>query len=89
MLIVIVVGGLAGLVTAYQGIRTTAEKFDRLKFFDGVLMAIIGAVPLAVMASYDVIELNVFGYVIIFFAAIGVGVQITKTRKKTIPSLST
>jgi hypothetical protein len=87
-LIVVLLGVGAGFLTAYQGYRTTPEDFDKLKFFDGVIYGIIGSVPLAIGSAMTV-ELDVFGYVMIFFAAIGVGGQIRKTRQKTIPSNAT
>lgn len=85
---IVVIGIAAGLLVAYQGYRTTPEDFDKLKFFDGVIYAVIGSVPLAIGASLTV-NLDVFGYVTIFFAAIGVGSQIKKTRQKTIPTNAT
>lgn len=85
---VVFIGIAAGFLVAYQGYRTTPEDFDTMKFFDGVIYAVIGAVPLAIGTAMTV-NLDVFGYVTIFFAAIGVGSQIKKARQRTIPSNAT
>jgi len=79
----------AGLLLAYQGYRTTKADWDTLKFFDGVIMSVLGSVPLAIAASATSTELDMFGYVLVFFAALGIGQQITVTRKKTVPSNET
>lgn len=90
MITVVVVGALGGLLHAYQGYRTGKEDFDKLKFFDGVITCIISSVPLAIGAAVQQTAsgqpLNVFTYVLIFFASIGLGFQIQQTRKSTIPS---
>lgn len=84
--IVLLLGVGAGFLTAYQGYRTTNKDFDTLKFFDGVIMAVLGAVPLAIGAAMTQTNMGIFEYVMIFFAALGIGNQITKTRAKTVPS---
>lgn len=86
---VIGLGVGAGLLLAYQGYRTTGDDWDTLKFFDGVIMSVIGSVPLAIGAAVTATELNIFMYVAIFFAALGIGQQISATRKRTIPSNAT
>ncbi len=83
---VILLGVSAGVLAAYQGYRTTKADWDTLKFFDGVIMSVLGSVPLAITAAATGATLDLFGYVLIFFAALGIGNQITKTRKKTVPS---
>ena len=85
-IIVVLVGAFAGLLTAYQGYRTTKENWDTLKFFDGVIMAILGSVPLAIGSAITQTQLGVFEYVMIFFASLGIGVQIKYTRQPTVPS---
>ncbi len=86
---VLLLGIGAGVLTAYQGYRTTKAEWDTLKFFDGVIMSVLGSVPLAIAAAATGATLDLFGYVLIFFAALGIGNQITKTRKKTVPSNET
>ncbi len=83
---VLLLGIGAGVLTAYQGYRTTKADWDTLKFFDGVIMSVLGSVPLAIAAAATGAQLDMFGYILIFFAALGIGNQITKTRKKTVPS---
>ena len=83
---VILLGIGAGTLAAYQGYRTTKADWDTLKFFDGLIMSVLGSVPLAITAAVINTQLDLFGYVLIFFAALGIGNQITKTRKTTIPS---
>lgn len=85
---IVVIGIAAGFLVAYQGYRTTPEDFDPLKFFDGVIYSVIGSVPLAIGTAVTT-DLTVFGYVSIFFAAIGVGSQIKKTRQRTIKANAT
>ena len=84
--IVIILGVGAGFLVAYQGYRTTKEDWDTLKFFDGVIYAVLGAVPLAIGTAIIQTNLGIFEYVIVFFGAVGIGSQIQKTRKSTIPS---
>lgn len=84
-IIVVVLGIGAGALVAYQGYRTSSEDWNTLRFFDGLIMSVIGSIPLAIGAAISQTELNLFGYVAIFFSAIGVGYQITQTRKKTVP----
>ena len=90
MATVVLIGILGGLLHAYQGYRTGTEDFDKLKFFDGIIMCIIASVPLAIGAAVQQTAsgqaLNVFTYVLIFFASIGIGFQIQQSRLKTIPS---
>lgn len=83
---VILLGIGAGTLLAYQGYRTTKADWDTLKFFDGLIMSVLGSVPLAMIAAATNTSLDIFGYVLIFFAALGIGQQITVTRKKTVPS---
>ncbi len=85
-LTVLGLGVLAGVITAYQGYRTTKEPWDTLKFFDGLIMNVIGSVILAIGAAVTQTELNVFGYVAVFAGAMGIGVQINYSRRKTVPS---
>ena len=86
MLIVIVLGIGAGFLTAYQGYRTTKNDWDTLKFFDGVIMAVLGSVPLAIGSALQATQLGVFEYVMIFFASLGIGMTINRARKKTVGS---
>jgi len=86
MFVVVLLGIGAGFLTAYQGYRTTAADWDTLKFFDGVIKAVLGSVPLAIGSALTQTQLGVFEYVMIFFAALGIGVTITQARKKTIGS---
>jgi len=86
---VVLLGIGAGTLLAYQGYRTTAKDWDTLKFFDGLIMSVLGSVPLAIAAAATNTTLDMFGYVLIFFAALGIGQQVITTRKKTIPSNTT
>lgn len=88
-IIIVLLGIGAGALLAYQGYRTTAEDWDSLKFFDGLIMSVLGSVPLAIGAAITSTELNIFGYVLIFFSALGLGQQFLASRKKTIPSNTT
>lgn len=85
--IVVIIGIGGGFLTAYQGWRTSpdSETWSTLKFFDGVIQHTIAAVALAIGAAISQTEFGVFGYVTVFLAAIGAGVQINYSRQKTIP----
>ena len=85
-LIVISLGIGAGVLVAYQGYRTTKEDWDTLKFFDGVIYSVIGAVPLAIGTAITQTDLGIFGYATVFFASLGIGYQIQKSKQPTIPS---
>lgn len=86
-LIVVLIGIGGGFLTAYQGWRTSpdSETWSTLKFFDGVIQHTIAGVSLAIGAAISQTEFGLFGYVMVFFAAIGAGVQINYSRKKTVP----
>jgi len=85
--IVILLGIGGGFLTAYQGWRTSPENetWSTIKFFDGVIQHSIAGVSLAIGAAVSQTEFGIFGYVMVFFAAIGAGVQINYSRQKTIP----
>lgn len=87
-LVVIGIGALAGFVTAYNGYtkkKKAAEKdfvFDRTAFLDRVFMAVLGAIPLAVAESANIIKLDLFGAWIIFTAALGTSQLIMEIRSR-------
>jgi hypothetical protein len=85
--IVVLIGIGGGFLTAYQGWRTSPESdtWSTLKFFDGVIQHTIAGVALAIGAAISQTEFGIFGYVTVFLAAIGAGVQINYSRRKTIP----
>lgn len=87
-IIVIGIGALAGLVTAYNGYSKNktelgdAFKFDRKAFLDRVLMAVLGSIPLAVMESANIVKLDIFGAWIIFISSLGTAQLILEIRTR-------
>ena len=93
MLTVVGVGAFGGLLHAWQIYRTGQKDFDTLVFIDNVINCVIGSVPFAIAEalgqSVTGAPLNVFTYVAIFFASIGLGSQIKLTLQPTVPSQGT
>ena len=85
-LIIVGLGIGAGFLVAYQGYRTTKKDWDTLLFFDGVIKAVIGSVPLAIVGAMSQSSFGVVEYTIIFFGAMGISHQIKKSTQKTVPS---
>lgn len=69
--IIVIIGVLGGLVTAYQGFSKTNSPFNVRKFFDRVIISIIASVGIAIGAFASTTETGLFMYVMVFFASIG------------------
>ena len=85
--IVLIVGGLAGLTTAYLGYRKNKSedpnlKFDITKFMDRVLVAVITSVGLAIGVAADILVLNFFTLYMIFVSAIGTSELVMELRHR-------
>ncbi len=91
--LIIGIGALAGLTTAYLRMRKARSdaiekgeewKFDATRFIDRIIMAVIASVPLAIGAAANVIILNPFTIVMIFLASLGSAELILELREKNI-----
>ena len=85
--IIVIVGALGGLTTAYLGYRKAKTKlpdmkFDVTKFFDRVIMAVIPAVGFAIAASANVLEINAFSLFMVFTASLGTSELIMEIRNR-------
>src|SRR5574338_1236126 len=85
---VIIIGGVAGLLVAYQGYSKSPNDFDSVRFVNGVLNAVLASIPLA-LATALTTDLNAVGYVNVFFASAGLGGIISKARQTSISSNAT
>jgi len=92
--VVIGLGALAGITTAYLRMRKARSdaiakgepwSFDATRFIDRVIMAVIASVPLAIVSAADIIVLNAFTMVIIFMASLGSSELILELRAKNSP----
>lgn len=85
--IIVVVGALGGLTTAYLGYRKVkAEKpdtkFSITKFVDRIIMAVIPAIGFAIAASANVLEINAFSLFMVFTASLGTSELILQIRNR-------
>jgi len=85
--IIVVVGALGGLTTAYLGYRKNkAEKpdtkFSITKFVDRIIMAVIPAIGFAIAASANVLEINAFSLFMVFTASLGTSELILQIRNR-------
>ena len=89
--VVIGLGALAGVTTAYLRMRAARAKaieagqewnFDATRFIDRVLMAVIASIPLALGSASNIIVLNAFTMVMIYLAALGSSELILELRNK-------
>jgi len=85
--IIVVVGALGGLTTAYLGYRKAKTekpdmKFSVTKFFDRIIMAVIPAIGFAIAASANVLEINAFSLFMVFTASLGTSELILQIRNR-------
>ena len=87
-IMIIGIGVLAGLVTAYNGYASKkkkqgdAFKFDPRSFLDRVFIAVLSSVPLALAESANMLTLDLFGAWIIFSASLGTTQLVMEVRKR-------
>jgi len=84
-LYIILTGLVGGLLLAYQNERTHPTGLGYLGFVDTALRSVIVTIPIALASALTQTDLNLFGYVIVFFASIGATVQLQQVRQATIP----
>ena len=85
--IVLIVGALGGLTSAYLGYRKNRStdpntKFDITKFLDRVLVAVITSVGLAIGVAADVLVLNFFTLYMIFVSSLGTAEFVMELRHR-------
>jgi len=85
--IIVVVGALGGLTTAYLGYRKAKTekpdtKFSTTKFFDRIIMAVIPAIGFAIAASANILEINAFSLFMVFTASLGTSELIMQIRNR-------
>jgi len=86
-LIVVIIGALGGLTTAYLGYRKArsndpATKFDITVFADRVIIAVITSVGLAIGVATEVLVLNFFTMYLIFVSSIGTSELVMELRNR-------
>ena len=86
-IVIVLIGILGGLTTAYLGSRKAKSddpnyKFDIHKFLDRVLMALISSVPLAFAAATEIIKLDIVTMFMIYLAAIGTAELTMEVRNR-------
>jgi len=85
-IVIVIVGALGGLTSAYLGYRKnhtdTKAIFDFTKFFDRVILAIITSVGLAIGSATGLVELNLFTLYMVFVASLGTSELIMEMRNR-------
>jgi len=93
--VVIFLGLLAGLTTAYLRMRAARSKaiadgkewkFDGTRFIDRVLMAVLASIPLAIGSAADVVTLNAYTMMMIYLASLGSLIVIKNVCFKNVDS---
>jgi len=74
--VILVIGIIGGLTTAYLGYRKASRndpalKFNITRFLDRVIIAIITSVGLAIVSATNIVELNLVTMFLIFTSTIG------------------
>lgn len=85
--VIVLVGGLAGLTTAYLGYRKVKSsepnaKFNITRFLDRVIVAVITSIGLAIASSTGLLELNLFTLYLIFVSALGTAELVMEIRNR-------
>lgn len=88
VIIVIIIGTVGGIVRAWQGYDKSPNDFDFVEFIRGVRQAVLISIPIA-LSSAIMMELNAYGYVVVFFAVIGGTQTLNTALRPSIPSNAT
>ncbi len=84
-LVIVIVGALGGLTSAYLGYRKNHSKgqaFEPTKFLDRVIISVIASVGLAIGSATGLVELNLFTLYMVFVASLGTAELVTELRAK-------
>jgi len=89
-IVIVIVGALGGLTSAYLGSRKAAAadpnyKFKIHKFMDRVIMAVITSIGLAVAAAVGLVELNIVTLYMVFVASLGTAELTMEVRNRNAP----
>lgn len=85
--IIVAVGALGGLTTAYLGYRKAKNDdpkivFDTTRFLDRIIMAVIPAVGFAIASSANLLEISAFSLYMVFTASLGTSELIMELRHR-------
>ena len=85
--LILLVGALGGLTTAYLGYRkahsqTPDVKFSVTKFLDRVIVAVIVSIGLAIAAATNLLELNLFSLFLVFTSSLGTSELVMQIRNR-------
>jgi len=85
--LILVVGALGGLTTAYLGYRkahsqTPDVKFSTTKFLDRVIVAVIVSIGLAIAAASNLLELSLFSLFLVFTSSLGTSELVMQIRNR-------
>ncbi len=79
--IIVIIGLVGGLVSAWQGFSKAGTAFDPRKFIDRVIVSVVASIAIAIGAFASTNETGIFMYVMVFLASIGAS-QLTITQAK-------
>jgi len=85
--LILVVGALGGLTTAYLGYRKAHSqspdvKFSTTKFLDRVIVAVIVSIGLAIAAASNLLELSLFSLFLVFTSSLGTSELVMQIRNR-------
>jgi len=86
---VIIVGSVAGVLRAWQGYDKSPNDFDVVIFIRNIRNAVLLAIPIALSSAIMLPELNLFGYVMLFFSVVGATDLFNRGQKPSIPTNAT
>lgn len=80
---IVIVGTIAGLLTAYQGFSKSGKPFVLRLFLDRVITAIIASLGIAIASVVVEEPVTLFTLVLVFLASVGAATIALKGRVKT------
>ena len=80
---IVIVGTIAGLLTAYQGFSKAGKPFVLKLFLDRVITAIIASLGIAIASVVVEEPVTLFTLVLVFLASVGAATFALKSRVKT------
>ena len=80
---IVIVGTIAGLLTAYQGFSKSGKPFVLRLFLDRTITAIIASLGIAIASVVVDEPVTIFTLVLVFLASVGAATFALKGRVKT------
>ncbi|KKK87207.1 hypothetical protein LCGC14_2755570, partial [marine sediment metagenome] len=80
---IVIVGTIAGLLTAYQGFSKAGKPFVLKLFLDRVITAIIASLGIAIASVVVEEPVTLFTLILVFLASVGAATFALKGRLKT------